>query len=184
MPVAMPRFYGQNRSFPQELAFDDSLAFELRPATVKDVHGMSSLINQYAGANVMLARGPQYLYQHIQDYMVITTRANAKDIVIACGALHVLWEDLAEIRSIAVQQSCQGRGLAKRLVEALVKRCQTLEIPRVFVFTLAAGFFEKCGFIECDRTELPPFVWVECSKCPKFYRCDEIGMIKNIELNK
>lgn len=184
MPIAIPRFDAGNiPSTVPEVTLDADAKLEIRPARVSDVHGMSALINQYASSNVMLARGPQYLYQHIQDYMVVTAPAaeSGVETVVACGALHVLWADLAEIRSIAVHQSCQDRGLGRRLVGALVERCRALGIPRVFVFTLVASFFRHCGFTEFERENLPPIVWVECSKCPKFYRCDEIGMIRSLE---
>ena len=183
MPIAIPRFEVDIISVVPEVSVGDNATLEIRPARVSDVHGMSALINQYASANVMLARGPQYLYQHIQDYMVVTAPAvvNGAETVVACGALHVLWADLAEIRSIAVHQSCQGRGLGRRLVSALVERCRELGIPRVFVFTLVPNFFGSCGFMEFERENLPPIVWVECSKCPKFYRCDEIGMLLSLE---
>ncbi len=184
MAIAVPRIGGSElvANLP-EIVFDGKEEFLIKPARVVDVHGMSALINQYAGANVMLARGPQYLYQHIQDYVVVTlpNRETGKETVIACGALHVLWEDLAEIRYIAVHRSCQRHGLGRKLVEKLVERGAFLGIPRIFVFTLAPEFFSRCGFAACDRDILPPFVWVECSKCPKFYRCDEIGMIRNLQ---
>lgn len=143
---------------------------------------MSALINQYASANVMLARGPQYLYQHIQDYLVATApnAEDGKDTVIACGAVHVLWADLAEIRSVAVHCGCQKSGIGHALVKALMERCRFLGIPRVFVFTLVDSFFRGCGFEEIDRDMLPPVVWVECSKCPKFYRCDETCMLASL----
>ena len=83
----------------------------------------------------------------------------------------------AEIRSVAVHPLCQAQGFGKRLVAALVDRCRDLGLPRVFAFTLAAPFFSKCGFSEFKRDDMPAIVWVECSKCPKFYCCDEIGMI-------
>lgn len=182
MPIAIPRFESVNpqSTVVPHVKIDDVSRLEIRSATVVDVHGMSALINQYAASNVMLARGPQYLYQHIQDYMVITAPAANGDheVVIGCGAVHVLWEDLAEIRSIAVHPACKRQGLGRRVVESLVQRCNTLAIPRVFVFTLAPLFFASCGFKEFRRENLPPIVWVECSKCPKFYRCDEIGMIR------
>lgn len=181
MPIAIPRVESnKSAQLVPEVQITDSLPLDIRMATVADVHGMSALINQYASTNVMLARGPQYLYQHIQDYMVITAPSieDGSETVVACGALHVLWSDLAEIRSIAVHKSCQGLGLGKRLVEALVERCRTLRIPRVFVFTLVEDFFAGCSFEKFSREELPPIVWVECSKCPKFYRCDEVCMIR------
>lgn len=181
MPIAVPHF--GDRILPARVpavCLDPDVELDIRPARVADVHGMSALINQYAGANVMLARGPQYLYQHIQDYMVVTApdAETGDDVVVACGAVHVHWSDLAEIRSIAVHEGCQHRGLGGQLVDALVDRCRFLGIPRVFVFTLAAPFFKNCGFDEIDRDALPPVVWVECSKCPKFYRCDEIAMVR------
>ena len=180
MPIAIPRFDAGDTVIVPDVRISDASALEIRSARVGDVHGMSALINQYASSNVMLARGPQYLYQHIQDYMVATAPASddGRETVVACGSLHVLWEDLAEIRSIAVHQACQNQGLGRRLVDALVERCRRLGIPRVFVFTLAESFFSNCGFQEFQRESLPPVVWVECSKCPKFYRCDEIGMIR------
>ena len=175
MPIAIPRLQGGSEIVP-DVRIDTAASLTIRPARVGDVHGMSALINHYASSNVMLARGPQYLYQHIQDYMVATAPAvdDGRKTVVACGSLHVLWEDLAEIRSIAVHAACQGQGLGRRLVDALVERCRVLGIPRVFVFTLAEGFFRHCGFTDYQRDALPPVVWVECSKCPKFYCCDEI----------
>lgn len=182
MPIAIPQpDTGSSDYEGHGIKISSNTPLDIRAARVNDVHGMSALINQYAANNVMLARGPQYLYQHIQDYVVIAVPdEDENETVIACGALHVLWEDLAEIRSIAVHRNCQKMGLGKKLVNFLVERCQALGIPRVFVFTLVDKFFMKCGFEEFRREELPPIVWVECSKCPKFYKCDEIGMIKQL----
>lgn len=183
MPIAIPRFGNHTpQTKVPEVFLDEGFELVIRPARVDDVHGMSALINQYAASNVMLARGPQYLYQHIQDYMVVTAPASetGMETVVGCGALHVLWSDLAEIRSIAVHAGCQKRGLGRRLVAALVDRCRQLGIPRVFVFTLVEKFFKNCGFDVFNREALPPIVWVECSKCPKFYCCDEIGMIRHL----
>ncbi|MBD5553106.1 MAG: N-acetyltransferase [Desulfovibrio sp.] len=182
MPILMPRPGRKQLPIP-EVRLASSAPPVIRPAKVSDVDGMSALINQYAAANVMLARGPQYLYEHIQDYMVIVAQeaANGAETVIACGSVHVLWADLAEIRSIAVHPGCERMGFGNQIVSALVGRCRLLGIPRVFVFTLADQFFYKCGFREFDRELLPPAVWVECSKCPKFYRCDEICMALGID---
>lgn len=181
MPIIMPRPGG----LPvPDVCLSPGASFEIRSARVSDVHGMSALINQYATENVMLARGPQYLYQHIQDYMVVTAPFNGEEVVIACGAVHVLWADLAEIRSVAVHPGCKGLGLGRSIVGALIERCALLGIPRAFVFTLVSRFFGNCGFAEYDRELLPPAVWVECSKCPKFYRCDEICMLRAIDIDK
>lgn len=183
MPIAIPRSDAQWREAVADVRVEDPSRLDIRPATVRDVHGMSALINHYAASNVMLARGPQYLYLHIQDYMVATapSATTGEDVIVACGAVHVLWEDLAEIRSLAVHSSCQRQGFGRRLVSALVERCRSLGLPRVFVFTLVPNFFARCGFVNFDRESMPPVVWVECSKCPKFYCCDEISMIFSLK---
>lgn len=153
------------------------IASEPRKATIPDVDDMSSLINEFASARIMLARGPLYLYQSIQDYIVLTAEYKGKEIVVACGGLHVLWEDLAEIRSIAVHPALQGRGLGTKIVNALIETARKICVNHVFVFTLAPEFFSSLKFEEMPRENIPPVVWAECSKCPKFYKCDEIGMM-------
>ncbi|MDE5832222.1 MAG: N-acetyltransferase [Desulfovibrio sp.] len=180
MPIAVPTF-GAKGAVPPDVSVSDIRDLVVRPAKVGDARAMSALINYYAADNVMLARGPQYLYQHIQDYIVVSLPSGEEETIVACGALHVLWEDLAEIRSIAVHPACQGLGLGKILVDTLVARCENLGIPRAFVFTLVDDFFRKCGFRPIDRKDLPPVVWAECSKCPKFYRCDEISMMRTLK---
>lgn len=151
-----------------------------RAATIQDVNEMSTLINEFASARIMLARGPLYLYQSIQDYMVITGNIDGQDCIVACGGLHVLWEDLAEIRSVAVHPALQHRGLGKLLIEALTENAKRIKVNRLFVFTLAPDFFSYLNFEEINRDDIPPVVWAECSKCPKFYKCDETGMMLNI----
>jgi amino-acid N-acetyltransferase len=156
-----------------------------RKATVRDADGMSALINEFASARIMLARGPLYLYQNIQDYRVITLPAHADggdpenmtERVVACGGLHVLWEDLAEVRSVAVHPSLQKRGLGRAVVKALIGDARRLCVRHVFTFTLAEAFFRSLGFSPVPREGIPPVVWAECSKCPKFYKCDEVGMM-------
>ena len=169
--------------FP-EFAAQDIRDIEIRSAKACDVHGMSALINHYAASNVMLARGPQYLFQHLQDYLVATARVKRadelKEYVVGCAALNVLWADLAEVRSLAVHPSCQHSGLGARIVRQLIERCAALEIPRVFCFTLVDKFFASCGFVPFSRELLPAIVWAECSKCPKFYHCDEISMVYEV----
>lgn len=151
-----------------------------RKATIADVDGMSALINEFASARIMLARGPLYLYQSIQDYRVITLPVNGRETVVACGGLHVLWEDLAEVRSVAVHPALQGRGLGRAMVLALIEDARALLVRHAFTFTLAEGFFQTLGFSAIARETIPPVVWAECSKCPKFYKCDEVGMMLHL----
>ncbi len=150
-----------------------------RKASIRDVNGMSALINEFAARGIMLARGPLYLYQSIQDYRVMTMPASdGTERVVACGGLHVLWEDLAEVRSVAVHPALQKNGLGRALVEALLEDARRLDVQRAFTFTLAEGFFRSLEFFVIPREQLPPVVWAECSKCPKYYKCDEVGMIR------
>lgn len=151
-----------------------------RKARIHDVDDMSALINEFASAKIMLARGPLYLYQSIQDYMLITGDMGGKEVVVACGGLHVLWEDFAEIRSVAVHPALQHRGLGRLLIDAIRENAISLGVKDLFVFTLAPKFFSAVGFTEMPRDQIPPVVWAECSKCPKFYKCDEIGMIQHL----
>lgn len=151
-----------------------------RKATIADVDGMSALINEFASARIMLARGPLYLYQSIQDYRVITLPVDGRETVVACGGLHVLWEDLAEVRSVAVHPALQGRGLGRAMVLALIEDARTLLVRHAFTFTLAETFFRSLGFSAIPRESIPPVVWAECSKCPKFYKCDEVGMMLHL----
>lgn len=151
-----------------------------RPATIPDVDGMSLLINEYASARIMLARGPLYLYQSIKDYKVMSVEQHGTERLVACGGLHVLWEDLAEVRSVAVHPDLQHKGYGRTMVEALIKDAKALGVHHLFTFTLSEGFFKRLGFETIERSTIPPVVWAECSKCPKFYKCDEIGMMLHI----
>ncbi len=159
------------------------------PANVKDVHAVSVLINEYAIDGVMLARGPQYLYQNLQEYYVVKVPSPQKligplgesdDLVIACVSLHILWEDLAEVRSLAVHPQLKRMGYGRVLVDFLKKEAKSIGINRLFAFTLRPDFFAAMGFHEVAREKLPPVVWNACSNCPKFYKCDEIGMMMHI----
>ena len=169
-----------NFQLPQINPDTIKLSHTPRKARIDDVNAMSTLINEFASAKIMLARGPLYLYQSIQDYMLITGEADGKEVVVACGGLHVLWEDLAEIRSVAVHPALQNRGLGKLLIDALREKAKIIGFKDLYVFTLAPKFFTSVGFSEMPREQIPPVVWSECSKCPKFYKCDEIGMIQHL----
>lgn len=176
--VAMPQEW--DIQLPQIDATKIVLADAPRRAIIPDVNDMSSLINEFASAKIMLARGPLYLYQSIQDYIVMTGIVDGEEVVVACGGLHVLWEDLAEIRSIAVHPALQNRGIGRLLVNALVENAKKIGVNHVFVFTLVPDFFKTLKFEEVSRNNIPVVVWSECSKCPKFYKCDEIGMMLDL----
>ena len=146
-------------------------------AKVSDVPQMHKLINSFADKDEMLARSLSEIYENIRDYFVI----RQGERVIACVALHVSWLDLAEIKSLAVTEDCQQQGIGVQIVEACLKETKELGIPTVFCLTYKPTFFEKCGFSQIDKAELPRKVWGECYRCPKFPDCDEVALIYRLE---
>ncbi len=150
---------------------------EIRPATVRDVSDMLKIINDYAAGQVMLARSPLALYENLRDFLV----AERDGVILGCGALHVVWGDLAEIRSIAVLPDQKGKGLGLRLAKDLLDQAGLLLLPRVFAFTYSPGFFAKLGFHEVAHNELPHKVFGDCLSCPKFNACDEIAMLLELK---
>jgi amino-acid N-acetyltransferase len=150
---------------------------ELGKAKISDVPQMHQLVNYFADKGEMLARSLSEMYESIRDYFVI----REGERVIACVALHVSWLDLAEIKSLAVAEGNQKEGVGARLVEACLKEAKELGIPTVFCLTYKPGFFEKFGFSQIDKMELPRKVWTECYRCSKFPDCDEVALIYHIE---
>lgn len=148
----------------------------LRKARISDVDSMAALINFYAEKGKMLYRTVPSLYQKIRDYTVI----EKEGAVIGVGGLHILWNDLAEICSLAIDPLYVRNGLGKAIVQRLLRESRKLKIFQVFTLTYQPGFFEKCGFTRIDKENLPQKVWMECVNCPKFPNCDETALIKII----
>ena len=146
---------------------------EIRKATVRDVPAILEIVNDYAQEQVMLARSPLAIYENIRDYVV----AEEGDQVIGCGALHVVWGDLSEIRSIAVRKDFKGEGIGKQISRSLLDEAHSLLLPKVFAFTYVPGFFEALGFRVVPHSELPHKVFTDCLNCPKFNACDEIAVL-------
>jgi len=145
---------------------------------IKDVPQMQQLINYFADKGEMLARSLSEIYENIRDYFVV----RQGERVIACVALHVSWSDLAEIKSLAVAEDYQKQGIGDQLVEACLKEAKELGIPTVFCLTYKPAFFEKVGFSQVDKAELPHKVWGECYLCPKFPNCDEVALIYHLKV--
>ncbi|GAH37903.1 unnamed protein product, partial [marine sediment metagenome] len=135
------------------------------------------LINYFADKGEMLARSLSEIYENIRDYFVV----RQGERVIACVALHVSWSDLAEIKSLVVAEDCQQQGIGDQLVETCLKEANELGISTVFCLTYKPAFFEKCGFSQVDKAELPQKVWGECYRCPKFPNCDEVALIYHLK---
>ncbi len=150
----------------------------IRRATVRDVPHILEIVNAWANLQEMLPRSPLSIYEGIRAFRV----AERDSVVVGCGALHVVWGDLAEIRSIAVRPTEKGRGTGRALAEQLIADADDLLVPRVFAFTYVKGFFEKLGFRVVDHAELPHKVFSDCMNCPKFNACDEIAMVKDLRV--
>ena len=142
-------------------------------ARIQDVPQMHRLINYFAGRDEMLARSLSEIYENIRDYFVIRD----EDKVTACTALHVDWADLAEIRSLAVAETSQQQGAGAELVKACLNEANKLGITMVYCLTYQPAFFEKQGFAQVDKAELPRKVWTECYRCPKFPDCGEVALV-------
>lgn len=146
---------------------------KIEKACIKDASQMHRLINYFADRDEMLARPLSEIYENIRDYFVV----REGDKVIACVALHVMWEDLAEIKSLAVAEGSQKRGVGSQLVMACLKEAKGLGLSTIFCLTYKPAFFERAGFSQIDKMELPHKVWTECFRCPKFPNCDEVALI-------
>jgi amino-acid N-acetyltransferase len=165
----------------------DQRQIVIQRAQIRDVEEILELVNGFAASNLMLPRGPQYLYENIRDFVIATDRdipvysmTETKEIlhlIVACASLHVLWEDIAEIRALAIHPDYQQLGLGSKLVEYMKKEAKLLGIKRLYTFTLTENFFKTLGFKGQNRAELPAKVWGECSRCPKYFQCDEVGMV-------
>lgn len=153
-------------------------AFTIRPATVRDVPAIADLISLFASQGKMLFRSHAELYETIRDFFVAIDAATGR-IAGICG-LEIVWADLAEVRSLAVDPAYHGKGLGRRLVQAVIDEARRLEIQRVFSLTYERVFFEKLGFVVVDKSALPLKVWSGCIKCPKRDGCDEIAMVRTI----
>ena len=149
---------------------------KMEKAKMADVPQMHKIINKFAAQGEMLPRALSEIYENIRDYFVVRNR----DRVVACVALHVSWSDLAEIKSLAVAKRYQKQGIGARLVKTCIDEARELGISTVFCLTYKPEFFEKCGFVGIERSELPRKVWGECYTCPKFPDCDEVPLVMHL----
>jgi amino-acid N-acetyltransferase len=148
----------------------------LRGAHINDVEQMNKLVNHFAQKDLMLPRPLGELYENIRDYYVYVENGS----IVGCAALHVFWKDLAEIKSIAVEEDYQKRGIGKQLIEKCLEEGKALGISRLFVLTYIPEFFERMGFKLIDKDLLPHKIWTECVKCYKFPDCGEVSLVIEI----
>jgi amino-acid N-acetyltransferase len=148
----------------------------IRKATVNDVKKIQKLVNYYAKRERMLPRSLNELYENIRDFFIYAEGGK----VLGCCALHIDWEDLAEIKSLAVLSSKGGKGIGSRLLDQCLKDAKALKVRKVFALTYVPEFFEKFGFKIVDKKELPHKIWSECIRCMYFPNCKEIAMVKEL----
>lgn len=150
----------------------------IRDARMEDVKAIYDLLNHFSKKELLLGRSLSSLYDQLRDFKVyIEDDAPGAAQVVGVCAFHVCWENLAEIRSLAVDDSAQGKRVGTKLVEACLKEADHFGITRVFTLTYQPTFFERFAFEPVDKNELPHKVWSDCINCPKFPDCNEEAMI-------
>ena len=147
----------------------------LRKAKVSDVRMIHQMINQSASTGEMLSRSLMDLYASLRDFFVYLDDEGS---LVGFCAMHIFWENLAEIRSLFVREEGRRAGIGRKLVEACVSEAITLDLLRIFALTCQTEFFASLGFAVTDKSNLPEKVWSDCFKCPKYPDyCDEVAMV-------
>ena len=148
----------------------------MRKANVGDAPSIAEIVNAHAKEGKMLQRPISRIYDNIRDYTVIEIDGE----IIGCGALHVMWADLAEIRAVALRSDRIGKGYGSPLIEELINEAKQLGVDRVFTLTFRDRFFKHFGFEIIDKSELPHKIWADCVNCMHFPNCDEIALVKKV----
>ncbi len=148
----------------------------IRKAQIADVKNIQKLLMTFANRGDMLSRSLSELYESLRDFYV----AEDEGVLLGAAALHVVWDDLAEVRSVAVTEDAGRKGIGSSLVQACISEARDIGLKRIFCLTYKPDFFAKHGFRLVDKAELPHKVWGDCIKCPKFPDCDENAMILDL----
>lgn len=146
----------------------------LRKARQGDVRFIHGLLAQYGEKGLLLARPLTDLYEFLRDFVIAE---DDEGKAVGCCALHLCWENLCEVRSLAVRPEAGGKGWGSKLVESCLSEAVTLGFHQIFALTYRPNFFARLGFVEVDKQLLPNKVWADCVKCVKFPDCDEIAML-------
>lgn len=148
----------------------------LRKARITDVKEIQKLLTHFANRGDMLSRSLSELYEAIRDFYIVEESGQ----LLGAAALHIVWDDLAEIRSVAVAEDAGRKGVGTEVVNACISEARELGLKRLFCLTYKPDFFARFGFSVVDKSELPHKVWGDCIKCVKFPDCDEISMIMEL----
>jgi amino-acid N-acetyltransferase len=148
----------------------------IRKAVIRDVTFIHSLLNDYANKGLLLPRPLSEIYDHLRDHFVLEDDQTGSSLM-GVSALAISWEDLAEIRSLAVSEKHQRQGLGSKLVETCLEEARILGLKQVFALSYVPDFFKKMGFKEVEKSVLPHKIWADCLRCPKFPDCDETALM-------
>lgn len=161
------------------------MSIVIRPPEDSEAHSIAALVNEFASQNIMLPRTPESVQQTLDDWLVAVEPAeiDGRPRLIGCGSLVALTDELVEIRSLAVREGNQGKGVGAKLVTQLVETARQRQFAQVCALTLTEGFFLKLGFELVDRWSISPKVWQACIYCPKFHRCDEVAVLKRLRIH-
>ena len=130
---------------------------EIRPARTSDIKGIRALIDAFALQRRLLNKETVTLYESVQEFTV----AVEDGVVVGCGALHILWEDLAEVRTVAVAEHLHGKGVGRKILESIISRAKEIGVERIFCLTFETEFFGSLGFKEIQGTPVEPDVYAE-----------------------
>lgn len=150
------------------------MTIDIRCARMKDVKQMHILLNHFSKEGLLLGRSISSLYDKLRDFAVVVDK---EDTVVGVCAFQITWENLAEIRSLAVSDEMQGKGVGTMLVKWCLEEADKYDIGQVFALTYQPDFFKKHGFINIDKSELPHKIWSDCINCHMFPDCDEEAMM-------
>lgn len=149
----------------------------IRKAKVKDAMEIFNILQHFALREVLLPRSLNSIYENIRDFFVYEENGE----IVGVGSLHIYWEDLAEIKSLAVKEEYQNKNIGSQIVKACLEEAKNIGIKKVFALTYVPGFFEKIGFKVTDKSLFPQKVWTECIHCVKFNDCKEIPVSIELE---
>ena len=155
----------------------------IRKANIKDIKTIHALLQDYGKKGELLPRPLSELYDHLRDFSVWVDNNNKdedEERALGCCALQFCWEDLAEIRSLAVHPDYLRKEIGSQLSATILAEAKSFNIKKVFTLTYRPEFFEKYGFVKIPRSDLPLKIWGDCLLCVKFPDCDEIAMMKEL----
>lgn len=154
------------------------MTFNIRKARVSDVQAIYDLLKRMAGQGLLLPRSLSNLYEMVQTFWV---GLDERDRVVGVAALQVAWDNLGEVRSLAVEEEYGGRGLGRALTLAVEGEARSLGVSRMFVLTYVPGFFEKLGYQITPLESLPQKIWAVCFQCVHYPDCKETALVRELE---